>query len=462
MSDPLSLSALELAEHLRRRTFSSEELTRFFLSRIERHDSKLQSFVTVLHRRALRWARDKDAALRTTPSDQLPVFHGVPSALKDLVPMLGTPTRFGSRAWRYFISPFDAPSARLMKSGGFVILGKLATSEFGALPVTEPDIHPPTRNPWSLDHTPGGSSGGSGSAVAAGLVPIAHGSDGGGSVRIPAAFCHTFGFKPSLSLTGNLHGDINSLGLSVMGPLSHTVEDAAAMLDVFRRRPHCHVEVAHDTCLAATRRRPRRMRVRFSSTSPTGSAVEPRVAAAVDAVARVLEDLGHDVEPVEMVSGQLEEFLPLWQLQIGRVPALRPSVLQPVTRWLRDGGRSLDAGEVMRQKRALEKRVLDFFGDADLLLTPSVGGPPPRVGQHRSLDGEGAFRALSSLGAFTALFNVTGQPAASIPAGVDDGGLPFAVQLVGRQGRDDEVLSVCRHLEVVLAWSTRRSPFYTA
>ena len=191
-SDIIKWSALEQADAIRAGRISSTELVGLYLERIERHNHQLNAFVSVQAQRAL-WAAQRADKARTQKGwNGGPLFHGVPTGVKDLVPMAFTPTKLGSRAYKYFVSPFDAPVVKRMRTGGLIPLGKLATSEFGVLPVTEPDVHPPTRNPWDLSRTPGGSSGGSGAAVAAGLVPIAQGSDGGGSVRIPAAFCHLF------------------------------------------------------------------------------------------------------------------------------------------------------------------------------------------------------------------------------------------------------------------------------
>ena len=194
----LKLSALEQARAIRVGELKSLYLTELYLSRIEKYNHHLNAFVSVEKKTACKAAKYADRLRSQVNVDQLPIFHGVPIGIKDLVPTKWSKTKLGSRAYRHFISPFDAPVARKLQAGGFISLGKLATSEFGVLPVTEPDIHPPTRNPWDTTRTSGGSSGGSSSAVAASLLPIAHGSDGGGSVRIPAALTHLYGFKPSL------------------------------------------------------------------------------------------------------------------------------------------------------------------------------------------------------------------------------------------------------------------------
>lgn len=455
MTDPLQLTALEQAACIRRGDVSSVELTRFYLDRIDRLDGELNSFVTVLRRRALLAARLADRRCRS--GDELPTFHGVPMGIKDLVPMFATRTQFGSRSFRYFVSPMDVPVARRIKRGGFVVLGKLATSEFGVLPVTEPDIHPPTRNPWDLNHTPGGSSGGSGSAVAAGLCPIAHGSDGGGSVRIPAAFCHLFGFKPSLSLLGNLHGRVNRTGMSVMGPLCHSVEDGAAMLDVMRG--DAHSAARGNGSLADCRREPKRMRVRMVVDSPLGAESLPPIVDAVRSVAAQLEALGHEVEQVDTVRGDVEEFLPLWMNQMAAIPVPFESKLQPVTQWLRREGRGLSLDDVARAQKALTDKLAEQFGDADILLSPTVGITPPRVGFIAGMGPREAFDAVTPCGAFTAMFNVAQSPASTIPVGLLDG-LPFGVQLGGRRDQDADVLALSRQLERAMPWRQRKAPLF--
>lgn len=452
LPDLLECSALELATLIRRREVSCHELTTMLLDRISDLNPQYNAFVTLLNGRALKAATAADAA--ATRGGDLPLLHGVPTGIKDLVPTRGIRTTLGSRAYRYLISPIDAPTAKRMKRGGLVVLGKLATSEFGAMPITEPDIHPPTRNPWNSDHTAGGSSGGSGAAVAAGMLPLAQGSDGGGSIRIPAAFCHLFGFKPSVMLLGNLHGATNKLGLSTMGPLAHTVEDAAAFLDVLSARPNG--DDATSSLLSRCRRSPPPRRIGICTEPPFGETA-PEIGEAVVRAGRALEQLGHHVEPVSMVRVDLEQFLPLWQLQLAAVPVWSDKSLQPVTRWLREEGRKLHLADVRQQQRQLSELITGMFDDIDLLLTPTVPILPPRIGLVEGMDPRRAFEAIADIGAFTAGFNVTGQPAASLPAGVSEGQLPYAVQLVGRVDHDAEVLQVAKQLEAAMPWRNRRA-----
>lgn len=446
--DLLVLSALEQAELLRRREVSSVELTRLYLDRIERHDGALNAFVTVMRRRAMRQARRADARLAARQGSRAP-FLGVPTAIKDLVPMRGAPTKLGSRAYRHLWLPFTGTVARRLEKAGFVTLGKTSTSEFGVLPVTEPDIHPPARNPWNRDHTPGGSSGGAGAAVAAGLVPVAQGSDGGGSVRIPAAFCHLYGFKPSLATIGNLHGGVNILGMSVMGPLARDVSDAAAMLDAMRDDHRL-------TMLEASKRPVGKLKIRWTLECPVGE-LDPRIGEAVSKAAALLDELGHDVEQVGVAKAGVEDFLPLWQTQLAAVPVPRllEGKLQPVTRWLREAGRGLDFATVERQQRALVDDLAATIGDADVFLSATVPVFPPAIGMVNGLGPREAFEAIAPIGAYTAAFNLSWRPAATIPAGVTDDGLPYGVQIGAAAGEDALLFKLSRQLEEAMPWRER-------
>ncbi|MGC6417169.1 MAG: amidase [Bradymonadia bacterium] len=452
------LSALEQAEALRDGQISATELVNHYLERIDRLNPQVNAFTHVSHRRARKAAASADKLRRTTPADKQPLFLGVPNAIKDLVPTRGEPTRLGSRAYKYMIAPFDGAVAKHINAGGFISLGKLATSEFGVLPTTEPDIHPPTRNPWDQSRTSGGSSGGSSAAVAAGLVAMAHGSDGGGSVRIPSALCHLYGFKPSLSLLGNLHGKYNQLGLSVMGPLAQTVEDAAAMLDVMA----CHTQPHLDSgsCLAACERAPENLRIALLTETPVGE-VDADVLAAVEDVARQLEALGHTVVPISGADATLEEFLPVWQYAVSGVGAIRESILMPVTQWLREPGRKMPFEDAERARLNLAQKIHQLMDGFDICLSPTVGIPAPRIGEFDDRhDPKAWFFGSAQLGGFTAPFNLTHGPAASLPAGLTKNNLPIGVQLASHPGQDHLVLSLSRQLEQVMPWRTKRCPMF--
>jgi amidase len=458
-------AATEQARLLRRGELSALELTAAALTRIARDNPRLWAFVEVHDARARRAAQAKDReiarARRRGEADALPPFCGVPTAVKDLNFVRGSRTRFGSRSFPRLWSPVDDNTVAQLRRGGFVILGKLATSEFGALPVTEPDIHPPTRNPWQPGYSAGGSSGGSGCAVAAGMIAVAQGSDGAGSIRIPAAFCGVYGLKPSRGRVANAYGQPDRALLYTCGPFARCVDDAAAMLDVMAGitvgQPHWLPRPSARFAELA-RRPPARLRVKLATSSPDGTPVHPEWLAATVAAAQRLADAGHEVEASAMSPGSVDEFIPLYQHMLASVPGARLEVLQPATRWLVEHGRGVPAGQARRIFSALSHRVHAWVGDADLVLTPTVVGPPPVVGAWASLDGEAAFRAAAVYGSFTAVFNLSGQPGASVPVGMSSEGFPIGVQVVGRETRDDWVLAVSRQIEEAFPMALRVAP----
>ncbi|MBA3546196.1 MAG: amidase [Nannocystis sp.] len=458
-------TASEQARLLRRGELSARELTAAALARIARINPGVTAFVEVLTRSA-RWSADAcdreiARARRRGQVDALAPFCGVPTAVKDLNFVRGARTRFGSRNFPRLWSPFDDRTAAQLRRGGFVLLGKLATSEFGAMPVTEPDIHPPTRNPWMPGHAAGGSSGGSGAAVASGMIAVAQGSDGAGSIRIPAAFCGLYGLKPSRGRVANAYGLPDRGILYTCGPLTRSVDDAAAMLDVMAGlsvgKPHWLPRPAIPYAEAA-RRPPKGLRIRVALTAPIATPVHPLWRAATEAAAQLLADAGHQVEFKAMSAGTVDEFIPLYQNIVAGVPSARLELLQPATRWLVEHGRQVSAARARKIFLELSHRVHAWVGDADLVLTPTVFGPPPAVGAWSALSGEAAFRAAAEYGAFTAVFNLSGQPAASVPVGRSPEGFPIGVQVVGRETRDDLVLAVSRQLEQAFVWGPRVAP----
>jgi amidase len=458
MKDVLNRSALEQASLLRKGEINSVELTKAYLAQIEKKNPGLSAFVEVNHRMAIGSALIADSMLsrklRGKGKRTLPAFLGVPTGIKDLDYSAGTFTKMGSRAFRYLFTPFDGPVAKSIRKAGFVIMGKLATSEFGAMPITETDIHPPARNPWNPEYSAGGSSGGSGAAVGGGLLPIAPGSDGAGSIRIPSTFCHLFGLKTSRDLMPKRNQKIDRLGLSVDGPMANSVEDAAAFLDVLVGTWQFSAHGGRTTFLNLCRKSPPKLKIRVCNQS-TITKTKKVIADKVRRVAERLEELGHHVEQGAILDAHLSDFLPLWQRQLAKVPVLHESMLQPVTKWLREGGRRYTDKEIFKLHKDLESRVLKWFGDADIYLTPTVAVFPPKVGEWNGLTPKETFEAASSLGAFTAMYNVSGQPAANIPLGINENGLPYGLQVAGRIGQDALVLAISRVIEQEFPWRKR-------
>jgi amidase len=427
-------SALDLAARLRRRELSSVELVRHCLDAIRRANPDLGAFVEIAERRALRDAAGADR--RLARGDRAP-FLGVPTAIKDIEHVSGHFTRFGSRVFRWLYAPADGGTARACRRAGFVLLGKLATSELAILPIIE---EPPARNPHDRARYAGGSSGGSAAAVAANLIPIAPGSDGGGSIRIPAALCGLVGWKTSRGALPNPFGALDRVGISALGPIARTPRDAAALGDVLAGGAGARYAGACDDPVPP-------LRVRVVAASPLVD-VDPEVAAATAAVARRLAAAGHAVDEAPPLDGAIDDFLPIMARMVARVPLVLGMArrVQPSTRWLHGVGRAVSREAYRDAAARLGRRVLAWFGDADVVVTPTVGQLPPRVGAFAGLGGEATFRAMAPLGAFTAPFNVSGQPAISIPAARSRSGLPIGVQLVGRPGADRLLLALAEAL----------------
>ena len=461
MTELLHLQATVLARMLRERALSSSDLVDACLERIDAVNGRVQAFVHVMHDRARDEARAADARLRRRGGEH-PPFLGVPIAVKDLNLARGSFTRFGSRAFERLYTPFDDAVVARLRRAGFVIVGKTATSELGTLPVTEPDIHPPTRNPWDLEVTAGGSSGGAGAALAARMVPIAQGSDGAGSIRIPSSFCQLFGIKPSRGRVENPFGFDDRTIIWSCGPMAHSVEDAAAMLDVMAGitvgKPHWAPPPSRPFELLV-REGPGKLRI-VVAVRASRVDTDDDVAASVQRVASLLSKLGHTVEErtLELPDGIIEEFLPVWQAAAATAPVHDWSLTQPVTRWLGEQGRKVDAAQAERVVERLGRVVLEQFGDADVWITPTVAIAPPRIGAWRDMAPPEAFEAASKLGVFTAPFNISGQPAASVPGGRSRRGHPIGIQIAGKPLADGLVLSLARVLEREMPWAGELPP----
>lgn len=426
--------ALELAARLRRREVSAVEVARDTLAAIARGAS-LGAFAHVDEARVLREAARADGLLaRGAPG----AFLGVPTGIKDHEHVRGYPTQLGSRAFRWLYPPVDGAVARACRRAGFVIAGKLSCSELTILPFVDA---PPARLPQSPDRYAGGSSAGSAIAVAAGMLPIAPGSDGGGSIRIPAALCGLVGIKPSRGTLAAPHPRLDPVGISTSGPLAHSVRDAAALLDALSASgpqfaAACGLSV------------PSRLRIRVAVSSSLVE-VDDEIAAATEAFASRLAAAGHVVSAAPPLVASLDEFIPIMARMVAQVPLAFGWIgrrLQPSTQWLHARGRTIARADVVWAAAKLSRAVATWFGDADVLLTPTVATPAPAIGSYAQLTGEQTFRAAAALGIFTAPFNITGQPALSLPAATSRAGLPIGLQLVARPHHDALLLAFATHL----------------
>lgn len=457
-SELLSLSAIQQGQLIKNGHISCSELFEFYASRIEIMQDRLQAFASLCLEKAQERAVRLDESLRRDPDVERSPFYGLPTGIKDMNLMKGTLTSMGSRLLENFRSPMDDSIVTAVKNAGFVIAGKLAAPEFGAMPVTEPDIHPPTRNPWNTDYTPGGSSGGSCAAVAAGLLPIAHANDGAGSTRIPASFGYLVGMKASCGALPNPHQANDPFDVVGEGGLARTVDDLGAFLDVLSMGDS-NVSGPRFSFLESSRKPLGRLKVRFC-TSCTLTETDAEIRQATLKVVKMLGQFHHHIEEAETFQGLLEDYLPVYQWQLAQAPFSDDEMLQPITRWLRQEGRKHSYEECKGLVENLRARARTWYGDTDLLVTPTVAVPPPKVGAWNHLEPEAAFREAAKLGGFSALFNVTGQPAVNIPAGFTRSGLPIGVQLVGPLGQDGRVLAVARQLEEVMPWRHRHSPLF--
>lgn len=462
-TDLLFAPARELALLVRDREVSPVELVEACLDRIERIDGRLHSVVTLDAEGARRTARAAEQAV--IDDEDLPAFHGVPTAIKDLHLTKGLRTTFGTRAMAPLVPTIDDEHVARLRRAGFVFVGKTNVPEFGTVPFTESELLGPCRNPWDPGRTPGGSSGGAAAAVAAGLVPVAHGSDGGGSIRIPASNCGLFGLKPARGRVSNgpLFGDRGG-GLSTAGTITRDVRDAALMLDAMAGyavgdphwappppRPFVE-EVGTD---------PGRLRVGLVTTSPL-AAFDPVCVAAAEDAARLLTDLGHAVDPFEMpVDEQLRaDFEVLWAAGVASLP-VDPAALEPFNAALHARGQAESAGRLVQAVNGLQLQSRAIVGASlayDVVCSPTLARPPLEIGELAGLDAEAMFDANAAYVGFTPVANVTGQPSMSVPLGWSPDGLPLGVMLTGGPADEATLLRLAGQLETAADWRSHRPP----
>jgi amidase len=453
----------EQAELVRRAEVSSRELTELSLARIERLDPQLNAFRIVLAERAL---ADAERADERRAAGEQGALLGVPIAIKDNVDLAGELTAHGTGAYEGAAID-DSHVVRRLREAGAVIVGKTNLPELAIWPFTSSQTWGVTRNPWDPSRSPGGSSGGSAAAVAAGMVAVAHASDGGGSIRIPAACCGLFGLKPQRGRISLMPDAEHWYGLSVFGCLSRTVLDSAIFCDVVRGHAvgDAHVAPEPPTSFAdAARTVPGRLRVAFSTKPIQPGPVAPEVKKAVHDTAELLRSLGHEVLERDPSWGfQLPAFLPRFLAGIrddaARMP--HPERMEQRTRRLVMFGERLRKRPLRRALAAEHKhagRLGALFSEFDVLMTPTMARLPVQADRWH---GKGAFTTINGIARyvpFTTPWNLTGQPAAAVPAGFSGEGLPLSVQLVGRPGDEATLLSLSAQLEAERPWIDRRPP----
>ena len=485
---------LGIAELIRKREVSAEDICETAIQRIEALNPQLNAVVTPMYDHA-----------RDTIQHKLPEgpFTGVPFLLKDLLAAYaGVPLTSGSKAFRNYIPAEDSEMVTRFKRAGTVILGKTNTPEFGLMGYTEPELHGPTRNPWDRDHTPGGSSGGSAAAVASGMVPLASGGDGGGSIRIPAACCGLFGLKTTRDRnpTGPEEGAIWQ-GAVVEHVITRTVRDSAAMLDATQgpdigapallpppERPY----------LEDMERDPGKLKIAFTTRSPLDTPVHPECIKAVQETVRLLETLGHRVEEAEpgidgqalamtyltMYFGEVAADIEAMKDILGRKASQKD--VEALTWTLGLMGRTYSAEYFVTAMREWGKagRIMGrFHVNYDLYLTPTLASPPVKIGELKPKPVEAfALKVINTLGLgrlvklsgmmnklaveslsktpFTQLANFTGQPAMSVPLHWTPDGLPCGSQFIGRFGDESTLFRLARQLEEAQPWFDKRPPIH--
>jgi amidase len=482
--------ALGIAELIRKKDVQPLEVCEEAIDRIESLNPKINAVIYRMFDAARAQAR---ALLSRGP------FTGVPFLCKDLVTYCaGVPFTKGSRSYRNYIPDRDSELMTRYKTAGVLIMGKTNTPEFGLMGVTEPELHGPTRNPWNVNHTPGGSSGGSAAAVASGMVPLASGGDGGGSIRIPASCCGLFGLKPTRgrSPLGPDNGEIWQ-GAEVEHVITRSVRDSAAMLDAVcgpdEGAPYI-IPKPERPYAAEVGRDPGRLRIAFTVKSPLGGEIDPECKKAVEGAAKLLEEMGHTVEeadaPVDgkalaksyfmMYFGETAADMEELRGILGR--KARPSDVEGSTWALNLLGRAFSAGQFvlsMREWNTFSRQMAGFLEKRDCYLTPTLAAPPVRIGELKlnpvekllmgivnalnlggllRLSGMADAIAMKSLAKtpFTQLANLTGLPAMSVPLHWTSEGLPCGVQFVARFGEESLLFRLAGQLERARPWFDKR------
>jgi amidase len=437
---------------------TAPELLEVYLQRIARLDSELGCYRVVL----IDSARDEAYAAqdRLDAGERLPLL-GVPIAIKDDVDVAGEVTACGSGGHRPAVTS-DAEAVRRLRAAGAVIIGKTNVPELMIFPFTESLTFGATRNPWNPKRSPGGSSGGSAAAVAAGLAPLALGSDGGGSIRIPSSWCGLFGLKPQRDRVSLEPHDAAWYGLSVNGPIARSVLDAAIFLDATSTVPGPEGEFV----VAATRE-PGKLRIALSTKIPTLPVrVGHQELEAVSQAGALLRDLGHEVitaDPEYPRPSVYANFLPRFLRGISddADAQAHPERLEPRTRNMARMG-SFFSDRTMEAVRTAEERVStriqSIFDDVDVVITPGTASGPSRIGAYRRRGAVSTLLLVAQQVPYFPVWNLTGQPAAVVPWDLDGDGLPLSVQLVGRPYGEATLLSLGAQIERARPWANRRPP----
>jgi amidase len=468
------LTVIELAAAIRARDLSPVAVTDHYLRRMAELNEQVGAFYTVTAELAAEQAlaAEKAVAQAVDPAD-LPPLTGVPIPIKDLNMVAGVRQTLGSLAYENNVPDTDDYTVTRLKDAGVVITGKTATPEFGLPPYTETRIGPPARTPWDLSRSAGGSSGGAAAAVAAGLAPAAQGSDGGGSIRIPASVNGLFGIKPSRGRVskGPLEPDL--AGFSTNGPIARTVADAALLLDVMTGNYPGDMYTLPplspgESFLGYASRPPSRLRIGRTLQNPVeGADVHPDCVAAYEDASTLLASLGHEVEDMALPVGPdiVPFFEVLWYAYATLTPVApeQEELLLPLTRYMRERGQAVTTPDLLFAQGYLQfvtRMALATLTAYDVILSPTLARPPVPVGYFDEVDPPENFERQKRFAPFPGLYNVTGLPAVNVPLHWSDEGLPIGVMLAGRMGDEGTLISLSAQLEEARPWKDRHPPIW--
>ena len=454
-------SSLEQAKLIKERKVTPLELTELYLARIEKYNPQLGCFYHVAKASAIADAQQKTEQIaQTLDTNYLPTFFGVPIGIKDLKSVANMPMTYGIAALGNQIAKYDEGVISKIKEAGFIILGKTATSQLGSFPYTEPEGFEPTRNPWNLDYTPGGSSGGSSSAVAAGLCSISLGGDAGGSIRGPAACCNLIGIKPSRGRISFAPVGDRLSGLGTHGILTRTVADAAAFLDIasgYIVGDPYWLAMPKTSFLAATKQTLPPLKIGFvTSFAPVGEPA-PECQQSVNEVVQRLCEMGHTAIPQAIdCSALVEPFKTIWSSAVA-ASGIPEAALSPMNRWvLSQSGTAGEYVQAVTQMQLFARQLVSLFAQIDVLVAPTYMHPAIEVGAWADLSPEETLENIIHWIFPNPPFNVTGQPVVNIPAGFDSNGVPLGVQLVGKPTSEATIIALASQLEQAQLWSQMR------
>jgi amidase len=467
------MTVVELRAAIAQGELSPVEITDHYLDRIDRLNEQTGAFYTVTADLAAEQAAAAEKLAVASRRDgesapALPALTGIPIPIKDLNLVAGVRMTMGSTVYAEFVPEIDDNVVTELRRAGIVITGKTSTPEFGLPCYTETRIGPPARTPWDLTRSAGGSSGGAAAAVAAGLAPAAQGSDGGGSIRIPSSVCGLFGIKPSRGRVS--HGPIvpDLMGLSTDGPIARTVQDAALLLDVMTCNYPGDMYTlpplpAGETFLGHARRDPGKLRIgRSIANVVPGATVHDDCLAAYEDASKLLADLGHQVEDLELPFGS--DALPMFEMLWYSMATLTPvepaseGELLPLTRYLRGKGASVTATEVLFGQAYLQgvmRSAMRVLNEYDAFLSPTLASPPVPVGYFDEVDPAENFERQKRFAPYAALYNISGQPAVNLPLFWNAQGLPVGVMLAGRIGDEATLISLSAQIEAARPWKDR-------